>query len=542
MPVIRKLVFSSMAAVALGGVAIGPALAAPPTQAAPGFDFARLVAACLAWLVPAGFILVAAAGVPHARAWQTALAGVAGAALGALLFYVAGFGLAFGGLGLATPAAAGYGDLAKEWTLVSGDWGYRWGMVGLTGWALTGQAATSAAYTLFIAQLPWVATAAMLPLLALRGRTPSFSTLLGALLVGGLLYPLATNWVWGGGWLANLGANLNLGHGFVDFAGAGTVHLLGAAAGLAGLLVMVSRRPRRPAGDDRSQAVEMPPAHLPLLASVGALLILAGSLSWAWANPLLDVPTLLPMRGVVNAALVAMAAALLPLAYTWFAAGKPDPLMAARGLAAGAVAGAALGPFFPPWAAVAVGLAVGLIVPLITYLLREILRLDDDTALAPVHLAGALVGLLAVGVFSDGLAGAGWNGVGANEFLGVAGQGVTGLLVAPGYQPDWPGQMQAQLIGIAALAVLAFGAGLAVFGVLAAFAHGFRRLASTQAPRRRQQPEPVLAAMSAGEGIEAPVPASEPVPDGAPAIVGEEPDTAASPLNELATAPAPSGG
>jgi Amt family ammonium transporter len=496
----RKLLLSGAIASVLGYLAIVTAFASSSEQPALGFDFARLVAACLAWLVPAGFILVAAAGVPHERAWQTALAGVAGAALGVLLFFAAGFGLAFGGLGLVTPAAAGYGDLAMEWTLVAGEWGYRWGMAGLSGWALGGPAATSAAYTLFFTQLPWVATAAMIPLLALRGRTPSFSSLLAALLIGGLLYPLSTNWVWGGGWLANLGANLNLGHGFVDFAGAGTVHLLGAAAALAGLLVLVARRSRKhdlAAADSDAQAVELPPAHLPLLAAVGALLILAGSLSWAWANPLLDVATLLPMRGVINAILVATAAALLPLAYTWFAAGKPDPLMAARGLAAGAVAGAGFGPFFPPWAAVATGLVVGLIVPLVTYLVREVIRLDDDTGLAAVHLVGGLIGLLAVGILSDGLAGAGWNGVGATSFLGVEGQGVTGLVAAPGYQPDWPGQMQAQLIGIAALFLVAFLAGLIVFGLLAVFAHGFRRMASLRDAAGRQSAPAV--AVAAGD-------------------------------------------
>ena len=227
----------------LGGLVVLPALAFAPTQAAPGFDFVRLIAACLAWLVPAGFVLVAAAGVPQQRAWQTALAGVAGASLGVLLFFAVGFGLAFGGLGLVTPPTVGFGSLVWEWTLVAGDWGYKWGMAGLNGWALTGPAATPATYGLFFAQLPWVATATMIPLLALPGRSPSFSSLLGGLLIGGLLYPLATNWVWGGGWLANLGANLNLGHGYVDFAGAGTVHLLGAAAALAGLLVLIPRRP-----------------------------------------------------------------------------------------------------------------------------------------------------------------------------------------------------------------------------------------------------------------------------------------------------------
>ncbi len=76
--------------------------------------------------------------------------------------------------------------------------------------------------------------------------------------------------------------------------------------------------------------------------------------------------------------------------------------------------------------------------------------------LVTVHgLAGGL-GLLAVGIFADGRSGAGWNGVGASAYLGVPGQGVTGLLAAPGFQPDWPGQMQAQLVGLAALALLGF--------------------------------------------------------------------------------------
>ena len=514
----RKLLISCGIAMGLGGLAVLPAFASAPIQAAPGFDLARLIAACLAWLVPAGFILVAAAGVPQQRTWQTALAGVAGASLGVLLFFAVGFGLAFGGLGLVTPSAAGFGSLVWEWTLVAGDWGYKWGMAGLNGWALIGPAATPAAYGLFFAQLPWVATVTMIPLLALRGRSPSFSTLLGGLLIGGLLYPLATNWVWGGGWLANLGANLNLGHGYVDFAGAGTVHMLGAAAALAGLLVLIPRRPRILASDADAQAVEMPPVHLPVLAAVGAFFILAGSMSWAWANPLLDVPTLTPMRGVINAALVAASGALVPLAYTWFATGKPDPLMAARGLAAGAIAGMAFGPFFPPWAAVVVGLLVGLFVPLLTYLVREVLRLDDDTALAPVHLVGGLVGLLAVGLLSDGLAGAGWNGVGSIQFLGVAGQGVTGLWPAPGYQPDWPGQMQAQLIGIGALFLVAFLAGLVVFGLLAALAHGLRRMSSARSVSGRQPlPETVLASVDVETE-----PAESIVPDAPNAVAAGE--------------------
>ena len=86
----------------------------------------------------------------------------------------------------------------------------------------------------------------------------------------------------------------------------------------------------------------------------------------------------------------------------------------------------------------------------------HLLRWDDPTAALTVHgLAGAL-GLVAVGIFADGRAGQGWNAIGADSYLGMARQGVTGALVSGILKPDWPTQMQAQLVGIAALALLGF--------------------------------------------------------------------------------------
>ena len=406
----------------------------------------------LAFLVPLGYALIAVGGLPEERARHAALSTLAALGLAVLGYIGSGFALQFGGVGL-TYNLPGLEKLIWEWSALGVTWGTGWGMAGLVGWGLTGPAATTGAYTLALANLPWVVTAALIPLISLRGRIPAWASGLLGLLMGALIYPLAGNWVWGGGWLANLGSNLGQGHGLVDAGGAGLVHLLGAAATLTGIMVFI---PREPKAGNPDEPVPLPPVHLPLLAVFGAGLLLAGGLAWTVGNPLLSVDTLsLPLLAL-NGVLAAAAGALLPLLYTWFVAGTPDPLMATRGLAAGTVAIVAAAPFVPPWAALAIGAGAGLLTPLVIFLVDRVLRWDDPTAVLTVHGLGGVLGLLAVGIFADGNAGLGWNGVGAESYLGVARQGVSGLLVAPGFQPDWPGQMQAQGVGIAALALFGF--------------------------------------------------------------------------------------
>jgi Amt family ammonium transporter len=260
----------------------------------------------------------------------------------------------------------------------------------------------------------------------------------------------------------------------VDFAGAGTVFLVGGAVALAGLLALVPRKPRRPA-HERDLPVPLPPSHMPLLAAAGALFILSGAVSWAWASPLLILDTVWPMRGAVAVMLAAAGGTLVPMAYTWFVAGRSDPMMAAKGLAAGAIAGMALGPFVRPGAALAIGALVGLLVPLATYLVNEVLRVADDTHVTSIYLLGAAVGIVAVGILADGLAGGGWNQVGAESYLGVTGQGVTGLMAAEGLQRDWPGQVQAQLVGLAALFLVPFFTASLLFVPVAVVMRGLQR-------------------------------------------------------------------
>jgi ammonium transporter, Amt family len=419
----------------------------------------------LAFLLPIGYALIGASGMPREHAAHGAISVFAALGLAVAGYVITGFALQYGGVGL-THELPGYEGLIWEWSALGVTWGPGWGMAGLTGWLLAGPATTPAARDLALANLPWIVTAAMIPVMALRGRIPGWGTVLLGFLTGALIYPLAGNWIWGGGWLANLGRNLGLAHGFVDAAGAGTVHLLGASIALAGLLVFLPRRPRSASGE----TVPLPKATFPLLGLLGVALLFVGLPAWVAANPLL--PPNVEVRSIfLNTMIVAAGASLASLAYTWLVAGRPDPLMASRAITAAVVAGLAASLFVPAWAALALGVVTGFLVPLAVFVFDRLLRWDDPTAALATHGLGAALGLAAVGLVANGSAGAGWNGIGVREYLSVAGQGVTGLLATGGFRPDFPFQLQAQLIGAAALALPGFFAAWLFLAPLATMAH-----------------------------------------------------------------------
>lgn len=460
----------------------------PVAQAAPSAApmFWYLLAAAVAMLVPVGLVLIGVAGLERDRAWNAALGAVAAFSLAGLAYWAVGFALQFGGVGLAyaRPELRG---LVWEWSPLPADWGVGWGVAGLSGWLLSGAEVTALVYALFLSHLPWLFTATLLPVMALRGRAPAVATLLIALLVGGLVYPLAGNWVQGGGWLAALGRNIALGHGFIDVGGAGTVFLLAAVFGLVALVVWAPRR--------STAAQQLPPDYQPLLTVAGSLLLLAGVIGWLWANPL-QVETLTDlgmMRGSVNIVLAAVAGALVPLLYTWFVSGHSHPTMAARGLAAGAVAGLAAAPFLQPGTALLTGFLAGATVPIFAYMLDNLVKLDDATGLVVTAGMPAIVGLLLAGIFADGATGVGWQATGAASYLGVARQGVSGLFVAGGFQPDFPGQFQSQLIGIAAISIWGLLSGLIICAPLGLLFYGLQRSERKRAASATVQRPPLPA-------------------------------------------------
>ena len=184
----------------------------------------------------------------------------------------------------------------------------------------------------------------------------------------------------------------------------------------------------------------------------------------------------------------------MPLLYTWFVAGGADPTMTARGMAAGAIAGLAAAPFMQLGPLLLTGVIAGATVPFVTYVADHLVGIDDATGVVVVAALPALVGLLLAGVFADGAAGSGWQLAGVGAYLGVTGQGVSGLLTAAGFQRDFPGQFQAQVIGVVALSLWGFFTGLLVCAPLGLLFHGLQRSAppvAAAAPLTSPQERPI---------------------------------------------------
>jgi Amt family ammonium transporter len=313
----------------------------------------------------------------------------------------------------------------------------------------------------------------------------------------------------------HIGDTLGQGHGYVDLTGLSTAAVIGGLAAFLGILFFGRRLPPLPDGERAT----LPPVHLPVLAALGAILFTVGGMALAGANPIhIQAGVFTPLVGV-NLVLAVSGGALLPCLYTWFTTGAADSLMAARGAAAGLLSVAAAMAFLPPWAALTLGIAAGLLVPLVTFVEHYVLRIEDPTGAVTLGLVGGILGVLAVGAFGDGLAGQGWNGIGVESYLGIPGQGVTGFTPAPGLAPDWPGQLNAQLTGLAAISALTVVAVGALFLVLKVLLLLWRAVPAPEGPETVPGNEVEAGAVSldrAADPAQAPVSEQTLSPGGGP--------------------------
>lgn len=256
------------------------------------------------------------------------------------------------------------------------------------GYGETASDATHAQAADFFFQVVFVATAMSIVSGAVAERMKLVSFLLFAVVLTGFIYPVEGYWTWGGGFISEAG--------FVDFAGSGIVHMAGAAAALAGVLLLGPRYGKY-FKDGSIQAI--PGANMPL-AALGTLILWMGWFGFNGGSQLRlsDTENALAIADVfVNTNAAAACGAISSLILTHRIWGKADLTMILNGALAGLVAITADPASPSPLLAALIGLAAGVLV-VFSIITIDRLRIDDPVGAISVHGVAGLFGLLLVPV------------------------------------------------------------------------------------------------------------------------------------------------
>jgi ammonium transporter, Amt family len=277
--------------------------------------------------------------------------------------------------------------------------GKPWSLLGLAPFLLHGLgAATPHEQLALLFELLAVAMAALLPWGSGADRLRLAAGCSSAAVLAAIIFPLAAHAIWNRGWLAALGANFSLGAGFVDGAGAATVHALGGLSALAVVWIAGSRTGKFPK-EGLSTAM---PGHNAVYVLFGCLLAMIGWLAWNAAGAILWLnarPAELPGT-IINTLLSAAAALAATCTVTRVRFGKPDASLCANGWLAGLVTSSACAAIITPGQAIFTGAIAGIFTPLLVELLELALSIDDPTGAITVHGAAGIWGLLAAGLFA----------------------------------------------------------------------------------------------------------------------------------------------
>jgi Amt family ammonium transporter len=318
-------------------------------------------------------------------------------------FWFCGFALQMGGAG---PFATLGGGAAMNGEFTIKLFGKDFGLFGTQGFFLSGSAYDAAAFSMFLFQMVFMDTTATIPTGSMAERWSFKSFTVYALLVGAVIYPLYANWVWGGGWLAKLGSNFNLGHGHVDFAGSSVVHMTGGVLALVGAKIL---GPRLGKFSKDGTPNAMPGHHIPM-AIVGCFILAFGWFGFNAGSTLSGTDLRIGVVAV-NTMLASAGGAFASTLYMWFSYGKPDISMAANGFLAGLVAITAPCAFVTAPVAVLIGAIAGILLCWAVFFVERTLKIDDPVGAISVHGVNGTWGVLSLGLFADGTYGDGWNGV-----------------------------------------------------------------------------------------------------------------------------------
>ncbi len=242
----------------------------------------------------------------------------------------------------------------------------------------------------FIFNLVFCATTATIVSGAMAERTKFLSYCIYSAVISGLIYPIEAHWIWGGGWLAQMG--------FHDFAGSCAIHMVGGISALIGAKFLGARIGKFVKNEkgEITKVNAFPGHNLPM----GALGVFILWLGWYGFNG--AACTSLEQLGsvFVTTTIAPAVATVVTMTFTWIKYGKPDVSMSLNASLAGLVAITAPCDVTDALGAIVIGAVAGLLVCFGVWFLDYKLRVDDPVGAVAVHCLNGIWGTLAVGLFA----------------------------------------------------------------------------------------------------------------------------------------------
>ena len=318
-----------------------------------------LLGAALVFFMQAGFAMVETGFTRAKNAGNIIMKNLMDFSLGTPIFWLIGFGIMFGGSG----KLIGGLDL---FTNAGGDW------------------------ATLIFQTVFCATAATIVSGAMAERTKFSAYCIYSMVISAVIYPISGHWIWGGGWLAQMG--------FHDFAGSTAVHMVGGVAAFIGAAILGPRIGKY-GKDGKARAI---PGHSLTLGALGVFILW---FCWFGFNGCSTVALTggadeTAARVFVTTNLAAAVATVAVMCITWVRYGKPDVSMTLNGSLAGLVAITAGCDMVTPAGAAAIGIIAGFVVVFGIEFIDKVVKVDDPVGAVGVHGLCGATGTILTGIFA----------------------------------------------------------------------------------------------------------------------------------------------
>ena len=322
-----------------------------------------LIAAALVFFMQAGFAMVETGFTRAKNAGNIIMKNLMDFSLGTPIFWLIGFGIMFGS---ASPFFGGIEFFADGMVGAGYDW------------------------TTLIFQTVFCATAATIVSGAMAERTKFSAYCIYSMVISAVIYPISGHWIWGGGWLSQLG--------FHDFAGSTAVHMVGGVAAFIGAMILGPRIGKY-TKDGKARAI---PGHSLTLGALGCFILwfcwfgFNGGSTVALSGSNAEVAA----RVFVTTNMAAAVATVTVMCITWIRYKKPDVSMTLNGSLAGLVAITAGCDMVTPAGAAAIGIIAGFAVVFGIEFVDQKLRVDDPVGAVGVHCVNGALGTILTGLFA----------------------------------------------------------------------------------------------------------------------------------------------